>query len=40
MSLKNIYGVGMNEFKQWIGLLEYWQKYIDHLIDEHPLINY
>lgn len=40
MSLKNISNIGLPEFLQWIGILEYWQKYIDNLIDDHPLINY
>lgn len=40
MTLKNINGVGLQEFKQWVGLLEYWQKFTDNLIDDHPLINY
>ena len=39
LSLKNINGVGLNEFKQWLGLIEYWQKYVDNLIEEHSLLN-
>lgn len=32
MTLKNISNIGLPEFLQWIGVLEYWQKYIDTLI--------
>ena len=40
MSLKNINGSGLPEFKQWLGLFDYWQKYYDNLVDESPLVNY
>ena len=39
MTLKNISNVGLQEFLQWIGVIEYWQRYIDTIIDDHPLVN-
>ena len=39
MTLKNISSVGLQEFLQWIGVIEYWQRYIDTIIDDHPLVN-
>lgn len=39
IGLKNISGITFAEFKQWISVLEYWQRYTDNLIEDNPLIN-
>lgn len=40
MTLKNISNIDCLQFYRWITTLKYWQRYLDHLTESHPLVNH